>query len=59
MADKKRTILSDYYELIVKYKGLADTIRNEFVTMEGKRIISDNKRYFKKKDLFISHDKIA
>ena len=29
MADKKRTILSDYYELIVKYKGLAEAAQKE------------------------------
>lgn len=52
-----RTITSS--AIALKYKGLADTIRSAFVTMEGKRVISDNKRYFKRKDLYISHDKIA
>ena len=29
MADKKRTILSDYYDLAMKYKGLAEKTLEE------------------------------
>ena len=43
-----RTITSSAVAL--KYKGLADTIRNEFVTITDKRVVSDKRQYFKKED---------
>lgn len=43
--------------IALAYKDLADAIRNEFVTMKGRVIASDNTRYFKRPDLYIHHTK--
>ena len=39
------------------YKNLADKIRKEFVTMEGRTVKEDNKRYLKRQDSYIEHKK--
>lgn len=39
------------------YKNLADKIRNEFVTMEGRTVKEDHKNYLKRQDSYIDHKK--
>lgn len=44
-------------KIALDYKAQADTIRNEFVVMDGRTVKSDNTYYFKKPDLYIAHKK--
>lgn len=50
-----RTITSG--KVALAYKGLADKVRNEFVTVIDRVITSDNTSYFKRADLYIRHTK--